>query len=48
MEISSQGIRVATGNGSIWIKEVKPEGKRMMSAAAFSRGHDLKVNYLFQ
>ncbi len=48
MEISSQGIRVATGNGSIWIKEVKPEGKRMMSAAAFSRGHDLEVNYLFQ
>ncbi len=48
MEISSQGIRAATGNGSIWIKEVKPEGKRMMSAAAFSRGHDLKENYLFQ
>ena len=48
MEISSQGIRVSTGNGSIWIKEVKPEGKRMMSAAAFSRGNDLKVNYLFQ
>ncbi len=48
MDISSQGIRTATGNGSIWIKEVKPEGKRMMSAAAFSRGHDLKKNYLFQ
>ena len=48
MEISSQGIRVATENGSIWIKEVKPEGKRMMSAAAFSRGHDLKANSLFQ
>ncbi len=48
MDISNQGIKVATNNGSIWIKEVKPEGKRMMSAAAFSRGHDLKVNYLFQ
>lgn len=48
LDISSQGIKAATGNGSIWIKEVKPEGKRMMSAAAFSRGHDLKVNYLFQ
>ncbi len=48
MDISSQGIRTATENGSIWIKEVKPEGKRMMSAAAFSRGHDLKENYLFQ
>jgi len=48
MDISSQGIKTATGNGSIWIKEVKPEGKRMMSASAFSRGHDLKANYLFQ
>ena len=48
MDISSQGIKTATGNGGIWIKEVKPEGKRMMSAAAFSRGHDLKANYLFQ
>ncbi len=48
MEISNQGIRTATQNGSIWIKEVKPEGKRMMSADAFSRGHDLKENYLFQ
>ncbi len=48
MEISSQGIRTATGSGSIRIKEVKPEGKRAMSAAAFSRGNDLKVNYLFQ
>lgn len=48
MDISSQGIKTATNNGSLWIKEVKPEGKRMMSAAAFSRGHDLKENYLFQ
>ena len=48
MDISSRGIKTATKNGGIWIKEVKPEGKRMMSAAAFSRGHDLKANYLFQ
>ncbi|GAX62723.1 methionyl-tRNA formyltransferase [Candidatus Scalindua japonica] len=48
IDISSQGIKTATKDGSIWIKEVKPEGKRMMSAAAFSRGHDLKVDYLFQ
>ncbi|MCP4253102.1 MAG: methionyl-tRNA formyltransferase [Candidatus Scalindua sp.] len=48
IDISNQGIRTATNNGSIWIKEVKPEGKRMMSAAAFSRGSDLKANYLFQ
>ncbi len=48
IDISSKGIKTATRNGSIWIKEVKPEGKRMMSAAAFSRGNDLKVNCLFQ
>ncbi len=48
IDISSKGIKTATKNGSIWIKEVKPEGKRMMSAAAFSRGHYLKENYLFQ
>lgn len=48
VDISNRGIKTATENGSIWIKEVKPEGKRMMSAAAFSRGYDLKVNYLFQ
>ncbi|ODS34236.1 MAG: methionyl-tRNA formyltransferase [Candidatus Scalindua rubra] len=48
MDVSGRGIKAATKNGCIWIKEVKPEGKRMMSAAAFSRGHDLKVNYLFQ
>ena len=48
IDISSKGIKTATRNGSIWINEVKPEGKRMMSAAAFSRGNDLKVDYLFQ
>ena len=47
-DISNRGIKTAARNGSVWIKEVKPEGKRMMSATAFSRGHDLKVNYLFQ
>lgn len=48
LDISNRGIHTAAKDGSIWIKEVKPEGKRMMSAAAFSRGHDLKVNCLFQ
>jgi len=47
-DISNRGIKTAAKNGIIWIKEVRPEGKRTMSAAAFSRGHDLRVNYLFQ
>ncbi len=48
IDISDRGIKVATKNGCIWIKEVKPEGKQSMSAVAFSRGRDVKVNYLFQ
>ncbi|MFQ5964816.1 MAG: methionyl-tRNA formyltransferase [Candidatus Scalinduaceae bacterium] len=47
MDISDRGIKTATKNGCIWIKEIKPEGKQSMSAGAFSRGHDVKVGYLF-
>jgi len=48
IDISDRGIKVATKNGCIWIKDVKPEGKQSMSAVAFSRGRDVKVNYLFR
>jgi len=48
IDISDRGIKIATKNGCIWIKEVKPEGKQSMSAVAFSRGRDIKVNYLFR
>ncbi len=48
IDISDRGIKTATKNGCIWIKEVKPEGKQSMSAVAFSRGRDVKVNYLFR
>ncbi len=48
IDISDRGIKTATKNGYIWIKEVKPEGKQSMSAVAFSRGRDVKVNYLFR
>lgn len=48
MDISGRGIKTAVKNGCIWIKELKPEGKQSMSAVAFSRGHDVKVDYLFQ
>ncbi len=50
-DISDRGIKVVTGNDCtccIRINEVKPEGKRSMSAVDFSRGHDVKVDYLFQ
>lgn len=48
LDVSDHGIKAATKNGGIWITEIKPEGKRSMNAAAFSRGHNIKVNYLFQ
>ncbi len=48
LDVSDRGIKAATKNGGIWITEIKPEGKRSMNAAAFSRGHNIKVNYLFQ
>jgi len=50
-DISDRGIKVATKSDStcgLWIREVKPEGKRSMSAVDFSRGHDVKVDYLFR
>jgi methionyl-tRNA formyltransferase len=47
-DISNSGIKIAVKNGHIWIKEVKPEGKKSMSAVDFSRGHDFTVNYLLQ
>ncbi len=48
IDISDRGIKITTKNGCIWIKEVKPEGKQSMSAVAFSRGRNIKVNYLFR
>lgn len=51
IDISDRGIKVVTGSDCtccIQIKEVKPEGKRSMGAVDFSRGHDIKVNYLLQ
>jgi len=34
-----RGIEVAVGDGSVWLSELKPEGKRAMDAAAFVRGY---------
>ncbi len=34
-----RGMEVAVGDGSIWLSELKPEGKRAMAAAAFVRGY---------
>ena len=47
MDVSDCGIKIATKDGCIWVTEIKPEGKRKMNAAAFSRGHDIKAGSLF-
>jgi methionyl-tRNA formyltransferase len=38
-----RGIEVASGGGSVWLSEIKPEGKRAMSADAFVRGYRPEV-----
>ncbi|MDR4496675.1 MAG: methionyl-tRNA formyltransferase [Candidatus Scalindua sp.] len=47
IDVSDYGIKIATKDGCIWVTEIKPEGKRKMNAAAFSRGHDIKTGSLF-
>jgi methionyl-tRNA formyltransferase len=46
-QISSNGIEVTTGNGSLWLTEVQPAGKKAMSAAEFSRGSALTRGTIF-
>ena len=36
------GVLVACGKGSVWLKLVQPEGKKMMSAQDFIRGYGIK------
>jgi methionyl-tRNA formyltransferase len=38
-----RGIEVAVGEGTVWLVEVQPEGKRAMSADAFARGYRPEV-----
>jgi methionyl-tRNA formyltransferase len=46
-EISINEILVNTGSGMLAITEVKPEGKKIMSAAAFMHGRHLKEGTAF-
>jgi len=47
VNIDKKGIYVASGNGVVVIKRVKPQGKKEMSAYAFSCGHNLGVGEKF-
>ncbi len=42
-----EGLLVAAGEGAVWIREVKPEGKRRMGAAAWIRGRGARAGQHF-
>lgn len=42
------GLLVATGNGTIVVKELQPEGKKIMQARDFWNGYKIQKNELFQ
>ena len=47
-QISGSEIRVSTGEGILAIAEVKPEGKKAMTAAAFVHGRHLREGAAFE
>lgn len=42
LQLDKSGIEIKTGNGSLWLTEVQPAGKKVMHAADFARGGTLK------
>ncbi|MCM3133672.1 methionyl-tRNA formyltransferase [Paenibacillus polysaccharolyticus] len=42
LQWNKSGIEIKTGNGSLWLTEVQPAGKKVMQAADFARGGTLK------
>lgn len=48
VQIEKNHLEVATGSGSILLREVQPSGKRVMNAGDFLRGHALTVGDRFE
>ena len=46
--VEKGGIALATGGGDVLITQVKPAGKKEMSAFAFANGYRISVGDLFQ
>jgi methionyl-tRNA formyltransferase len=46
-KIAEEGISVSCGQGVILLREVKPEGKKAMPAAAFARGRKVREGTVF-
>lgn len=47
LQVAKEGILVAAGEGGVLLKEVQPAGKKVMTAAEFSRGYGLVVGKKF-
>ena len=48
LAVAPEGIYVQCGEGSVLLKELKPEGKKAMTAVAFCRGHgEIKPGFIF-
>ncbi|MBI5178841.1 MAG: methionyl-tRNA formyltransferase [Nitrospinae bacterium] len=43
-----EGLAVGTGNGTVWLLEVRPEGKKAMQATDWSRGVRLSATSRFE
>ncbi|KJD42580.1 methionyl-tRNA formyltransferase [Paenibacillus terrae] len=42
LQLTARGIEVQTGNGTIWLTQVQPAGKKVMEAGNFARGGQMK------
>jgi len=47
LEVSKEGLLVATSEGALWLEEVQLEGKKRVSAYDFAIGQRLKIGDLF-
>lgn len=47
LELDNDTVVVATGEGCLRLQQVKPAGKKVMSAGAFARGRQIKVGDRF-
>ena len=42
-----KGVFVAAGQGGLWLSQVQPENRRVMSAAEFARGYHVRLGDVF-
>ena len=47
LHASGRGVQVACGSGSLWLDEVKPEGRKAMPAASWVAGRGVSTGSAF-